>query len=325
MWLPPSRRGLEADPFRLSSRLMEEVARVERRLETMADSIVHGDRLSSLPGRGLEVAGVREYREGDEARGIDWRVTARTGRLHVKEFEEERHLSSLVVVDRSPILAGGRGGIRLIRCLEIAGLLSALALKEGDRAGLFQSGSQARSYIPPARGPNQLSRIVGELLRGEGEVAGSAPREEPLPGLLEKARRLLRGRSRIFLVGGFHIPAVERPDTRKELARLRQRHALIPVRVLDAQEGAWTGRFPVPLKDLRFGILPASPAPKGGTGGSAPVGQALRDALNREEEEVGELLSGVGLEEWRVDVSDSLMATIRSCIVRGRWSGGSRV
>lgn len=303
---------------------MDEVARVELRLEAMAESILHGDRLSGLPGRGIEVAGVREYVDGDEARGIDWRVTARTGRLHVKEFEEERHLSSLVVLDRSPVLAGGRGGVRLIRSLETVGLLSALALKGGDRAGLLQAGPGGRSYLPPARGSNQLTRIVGELLGRGGERVGGAS-GKTLAGLLEMVGRLSRERSRIFLVGGFHLAGHEMGDIGRGLARLRRQHALIPVRILDAEEGDRKGGWPLPLEDPRFGILSRLPGPKEEGDGLKGRGQLLAGALRREEEEVGRFLAGLGLEEWKVDVSESLVATIRSCIVRDRWSGGARV
>ena len=75
----------------------------------MADSLRHGDNPSSIPGRGIEVSGVREYQHGDEARGIDWRVTARRGRLFVKEFSQERELPLLVILNLTPTLWSGRG------------------------------------------------------------------------------------------------------------------------------------------------------------------------------------------------------------------------
>ncbi|RBD43718.1 DUF58 domain-containing protein, partial [Xanthomonas oryzae pv. oryzae] len=58
-------------------------------------------------GRGMEYAESREYVAGDDARHIDWRVTARTGRAHTKLFQAERERLSLIVADTSPALFFG--------------------------------------------------------------------------------------------------------------------------------------------------------------------------------------------------------------------------
>ncbi|TGP40975.1 DUF58 domain-containing protein, partial [bacterium M00.F.Ca.ET.229.01.1.1] len=60
-----------------------------------------------LRGRGMEYAESREYVAGDDARHIDWRVTARTGRAHTKLFQAERERVSLIVADTSPALYFG--------------------------------------------------------------------------------------------------------------------------------------------------------------------------------------------------------------------------
>ena len=302
----------EPQVSRLSSTLLESARDLEIRLAAMALSILQGDRLSGLQGRGLEVSGVREYEGGDEARAVDWRVTARTGRLHVKEFEEERDLPSMVILHRSWDLLGGRGGIRMIRALEISGLLSALALKEGDRGGLLQGGVGCRTFLPPARNQNQLQRIVASLL--EPAQDGLC---EALPSLLDRARKLARERSRIFLVAGFHCPGPVLEETREGLGRLSEAHALIPVRVLDGAEGVFDGPWPIPLEDPAVGVF--SP------GREERRDEGLREALNWEDEAVGEMFRGLGLREMRVDVSQPLLPTLRACLARHRCGGGPRV
>src|SRR6185436_6140586 len=56
---------------------------------------------SGLRGAGIEFAEVRDYVPGDDARTVDWNVTARTGRLQVKRFDEEREQTLFFLVDRS--------------------------------------------------------------------------------------------------------------------------------------------------------------------------------------------------------------------------------
>ena len=69
----------------------------------------------SLRGRGMEYAESREYVAGDDARHIDWRVTARTGRAHTKLFQAERERVSLIVADTSPALYFGTRAFRRCR------------------------------------------------------------------------------------------------------------------------------------------------------------------------------------------------------------------
>ena len=73
------------------------------------ESLFSGEYHSIFKGRGLEFSDVREYQPGDDVRSIDWNVTARRGRLFIKEFVEERQLNALVMVDLSASKAFGTG------------------------------------------------------------------------------------------------------------------------------------------------------------------------------------------------------------------------
>ena len=68
---------------------------------------ISGQSLSPLRGRGMEYAESREYVAGDDARHIDWRVTARTGRPHSKIYQAERERLTLIVADTAPSLYFG--------------------------------------------------------------------------------------------------------------------------------------------------------------------------------------------------------------------------
>ena len=91
---------------------------------------------SALRGAGVEFAEVREYVPGDDARTLDWNVTARTGRLTVKRFEEEREQTLYFVVDlsRSCLSAAARGR-GATAAAELVALAGSAAAEAGDRAG----------------------------------------------------------------------------------------------------------------------------------------------------------------------------------------------
>ena len=57
---------------------------------------------SRVRGRGMDFAEARNYQAGDEIRHMEWRVTARTGRPHVKVYQEERERPVLLLVDFNP-------------------------------------------------------------------------------------------------------------------------------------------------------------------------------------------------------------------------------
>jgi len=87
-------------------------------------------------GRGLDFAEVREYHAGDEVRMMDWNVTARTGRAHIKVFMEERERPVLFVVDQTASMNfGTRGMFKSAMAVRLAALLSWCAMADGDRIG----------------------------------------------------------------------------------------------------------------------------------------------------------------------------------------------
>jgi uncharacterized protein (DUF58 family) len=59
-----------------------------------------GAQSSRLYGRGMDYAESRAYQPGDDVRRLDWRLTARSGRLHTKLFQEEREGQLLILMDQ---------------------------------------------------------------------------------------------------------------------------------------------------------------------------------------------------------------------------------
>ena len=65
-------------------------------------SLLSGRYASRMRGRGLNFEEIRDYRTGDDVRSIDWKVTARLQKPHVRVFNEERDREGLLVVDYMP-------------------------------------------------------------------------------------------------------------------------------------------------------------------------------------------------------------------------------
>src|ERR1041385_3103450 len=86
----------------LDREMLAQVARIHVHTRRMVTDVMTGGYTSVFRGSGIEFDEVREFIEGDDPRTVDWNVTARTGRPHIKKFMEERELSVVLLLDVSP-------------------------------------------------------------------------------------------------------------------------------------------------------------------------------------------------------------------------------
>ena len=157
----------------------------------------HGPAPSNVRGRGMEYAESREYAQGDDARHIDWRLTARSGRTHTKLFQAERERLTLVVADTAPQLYfGTRVRFKSVQAARAGALAAWLAARDGDRIAALR-GSSREAPVPPASGPRGALRVLDALVRWYTQPPVD---DDGLPVALEHARRLLRPGSRLVLL-----------------------------------------------------------------------------------------------------------------------------
>lgn len=113
----------------------------------------------------MSFAEVREYKIGDDVRDIDWNVTARLNRAHIKVFEEERELTVMLLIDVSGSQDFGTRQ-RTMRELatEIAATIAFSAIQNNDKIGVIFFSDRIEGYIPPKKGRKHILCIIRELL-----------------------------------------------------------------------------------------------------------------------------------------------------------------
>jgi uncharacterized protein (DUF58 family) len=121
------------------------------------------------PGEGSEFSSIRPFQPGDRLRRVHWRVSLRTGSLHVTSTVAEEDASVLLVVD-SGIEVGTSGGVHgsattLDTAVRAAGAVAEHYLHRGDRVGLRVLGSTRHNAVPTAAGRRHLRRLLETLAR----------------------------------------------------------------------------------------------------------------------------------------------------------------
>jgi uncharacterized protein (DUF58 family) len=153
-------------------------------------------------GRGMDFAESRMYQPGDDIRTIDWRVTARSGRVHTKVFEEEREKPVLLWVDLRPsMFFATRGRFKSVVAADVAALLLWKTLKDGDRiGGLLQNGEHIE--LKPSRSRSAALHFLRQLSDMTRNVAVNRKSADLLASWT-RLRRVAQPGSQIFVLSDF--------------------------------------------------------------------------------------------------------------------------
>ena len=119
-----------------------------------------GVRALKQRGEGSAFAGLRDYVPGDDPRMLDWKATARHGRLITREQTVERSQTVITLIDCGRAMTQLAGAFsRFEHVLSSALLLSDVAATGGDRVGLIAFDDQIRAFVPPQRGTQALRAL----------------------------------------------------------------------------------------------------------------------------------------------------------------------
>lgn len=167
-------------------------------------ALLQGSHRSAQRGRGLEFEEVRPYAPGDDARNIDWRVTARRGRPHTKLFREERERPVWLLADLHPgLYFGSRRQLKSALLLRSAALLAWVAVLGGDRLGaLIASGHDQPRIFPPRGREAGVLPVLEALVEAQPQAPG-VPDAGSLNALLAGLRPLLQPGSLVLVLSDF--------------------------------------------------------------------------------------------------------------------------
>jgi uncharacterized protein (DUF58 family) len=132
--------------------------------------------LRSAQGRGggTEFDQLREYSVDDEFRRMDWAATARTGRAIVRTYRAERNQTVVSLLDNGRVMAGRVDDVpRVEHAMDAVMMLTAVATRLGDRAGLVAFDRVVRAVVPPGHARDHLGKVTEAMYELEPALTES--------------------------------------------------------------------------------------------------------------------------------------------------------
>ena len=212
--------------------ILRRVRKIEIKTRGLSNEIFAGKYHTAFRGRGMSFSEVREYRAGDDVRDIDWNVTARSSKPHIKIYEEERELTMMLLIDVSGSrLFGSTERTKKNLITEIAAVLAFSAAQNNDKVGCIFFSDRIEKFIPAGKGKSHILMIIRELIKFEPESRRTS---------ISEAGRFMtnvnKKRCTTFILSAFLSPKSEQAQLEDALKIAGSKHDLVGIRVVDRRE-----------------------------------------------------------------------------------------
>ncbi len=255
----------------------------------LADTLSYGSDASPFLGAGIEYVQSRLYVPGDPIKSIDWRITARSGRVHVKEYEAPKRMPIYIVLDTSASMTvSSRPVSKYAWAVQLAGGMALAALARLSPVGLIGCGERDLN-VRPSLSRQQVYQWLHQLRHFRTDERTTLGRA------LRQAEPMMENRSLLLVLSDLHDESAM--GVLKPLAR---KHDCV---VLQLQDPAERGR-------VRGGLFRAEEAETG-----APFVAHGRSRW-LDPDAMGHELSHAGIDHVRLGTSENFMPHLRAFLRR---------
>ena len=226
--------------------------RLERyELAAATDNLLQaGQKRVRRAGNSTEFEQIKDYVNGDDYRTLNWKASARSGRWMVNVYRDERSQPVWCLIDKGRVMQRTFADVSLLDYAINASLvLSYVALRRSDMAGIVTFGAHIDQSVPALNRPRQLQLILETLYAQQVSYA-----ETDYSALSVHLMHQVKRRSLLVLFTDF----TSRQMLERQLPYLRRmarRHALLVVFFEDPEVQALADAEPVTLSDMRMNVL----------------------------------------------------------------------
>jgi uncharacterized protein (DUF58 family) len=209
----------------------QEVLRKIKEIEIIARRLVSSQTIgaasSAQKGTGFEFDQLRDYQPGDDVRTIDWNSSARTQKLLVKQYIEERSRTIYIVMDISASMVfSSQEKSKNDIAHQIASLIALVGNYGKDKIGLILCGRIVELHRPAKAGRAYVWQIISDIF-----TTAATSKESNLEQALALLNRIKEKNMIVFIISDFI-----QTNTQQILKSSSLKHDLIAIRILDEQE-----------------------------------------------------------------------------------------
>lgn len=145
----------------LSSEILKKIQEIKIRTYRAMNGTVAGTYVTKKKGFGFEFDQIRAYSYGDDIRFVDWNSSARTGKLLVKQYLDEKNRTIIICLDvsASTFFAGKQNQTSDLM-QQVSAILAFASASEQDNVGLILFSDRVEKFIPPSRGHKHIMYII---------------------------------------------------------------------------------------------------------------------------------------------------------------------
>ncbi|MBL0126742.1 MAG: DUF58 domain-containing protein [Flavobacteriales bacterium] len=188
---------------------------------------------------------IKEYVPGDDRRTVNWKATARRGRMMVNQFQDERAQQVFALIDTGRVMKMPFEGLSLLDySINAALVISSIAMRKEDRAGLITFSDKVHDVVGASRQRGHMQKILHALY-----AQGTDHRETDLERLFVTVRHEVHQRSLLLVFSNYEsVQAMHRQLP--YLQRLARQHLVVPIFFLNTELEADLKTLPLTTEDV---------------------------------------------------------------------------
>jgi uncharacterized protein (DUF58 family) len=231
----------------INESIRSKIKHIKIHTKRLMQSTLMGDYTSAFKGSGLEFDQIRDYQFGDDVRRIDWNSSAKSNKIMVKQFIEERERTIILALDiSSSSLYSSQQELRQDVIAQLAGTLALVAGNNKDKVGALFFSDRVEKWIAPNRGSTHLGRIL-EALFTISPVGNKTSIVNALKFLINLKKR----NAIVFTLSDW----IDATDTYDHILKVTSyKYDLVGIRILDQREHSFPDIGLLEVEDPESGV-----------------------------------------------------------------------
>ncbi len=231
----------------ISNEIKKKIHFLQLKTKKMLSGSLVGDYSTAQKGSGFEFDQIRAYEQGDDVRFIDWKSSARSMNLLVKQYLEERNRTILIAFDisSSTLFSSGNAALKYEWMAQIAAVIALIADYGKDKTSLVFFSDKIEDVIELGCGPVHVQRLMHRLF--SCEVMNN--KKTDLAVVFDYIAQSSKQRAVLFIVSDF----IDLHNYERALRMATQRNEIIAIRCLDSTECAMPNVGILAMEDIETG------------------------------------------------------------------------